>query len=161
MTTVRTGPDRVTEEIAAALSSVARVVNQVKVHDTLCKRAGVDLDRAGAALVYKLYTEGPNMRLTELADRLAIDPPAVTRKVQQLERAGLLVRSMDPHDARALQLKLTREGRRAIERLFHARQQWLDDVLRGWPDADRRELARLLQRLATSVADDQEPAHGD
>ncbi|HML00064.1 MAG TPA: hypothetical protein VK428_07750, partial [Acidimicrobiales bacterium] len=78
MTTVRTGPDRVTEEIAAALSSVARVVNQVKVHETLCKRAGVDLDRAGAALVYKLYTEGPNMRLTELADRLAIDPPAVT-----------------------------------------------------------------------------------
>ena len=161
MTTVRTGPDRVTEEIAAALSSVARVVNQVKVHETLCKRAGVDLDRAGAALVYKLYTEGQNVRLTELAERLAIDPPAVTRKVQQLEREGLLVRSVDPHDARALRLKLTRDGRRAIERLFLARQQWLDDVLREWPDADRRELARLLQRLATSVADDQEPAHGD
>ncbi|HMK62286.1 MAG TPA: MarR family transcriptional regulator [Acidimicrobiales bacterium] len=160
MTTTGTAPDRVTEEIAAALSSVARVVNQVKVHETLCKRAGVDLDRAGAALVYKLYTEGENMRLTELAERLAIDPPAVTRKVQQLERDGLLLRSVDPVDARALRIKLTREGRRAIERLLQARQRWLDDVLQQWPDADRRELARLLQLLATSVVADQEPAHG-
>lgn len=158
--TTKAVTDHTTEEIAAALLAVARVMNQVKVHETMCKGAGVDLDRAGAALVYKLFTEGDDVRLTDLADRLGIDPPAVTRKVQQLERDGLLCRSSDPLDARALRLKLTRQGRLAIERLLHARQRWLDEVLQGWSEADRKQLARVLQQLASSIAEHGETTHG-
>ncbi len=150
----------VIEEIAAALISLSRALTQVKTHETLCKSAGVDLDRAGAALVYKLYAESDNVRISELADRLAIDAPAVTRKVQQLERHGLVARSPDPHDARASLVKLTAAGRRTIERLLHARQRWLEDVLADWKGPDRAELARLLGTLASSVADHEEPGRG-
>ena len=155
-----TASDPVTGEIVAALASVARVMTQVKTHETMCKRAGVDLDRAGAALVYKLHSEGENVRLSDLAERLAIDAPAVTRKVQQLERDGLVTRSPDPHDARASLVKLTGSGRRAIERLLDARQRWLDDVLSEWPAADRAQLARVLCLFASSVAHYREPCHG-
>ena len=79
---------RTTENTASALLSLARVMNQFKTHDTFCRQAGVDLDRSGAALLYKLFSEGEDVRLGELAERLGIDSPAVTRKVQQLERAG-------------------------------------------------------------------------
>lgn len=158
--TAKAGADEVTEEIVAALSSVARVMTQAKTHETLCRSAGVDLDRAGAALIYKLHTEGENVRLTHLAERLGIDSPAVTRKVQQLERDGLLVRSVDPLDARALRLKLTRHGRSTIERLLHARQRWLDQVLQDWSESDRRHLARMLHQLATSMSEHSEPDHG-
>ena len=156
----RTADDQVTESIASALLTVARAMTQVKVHEGLCRQAGVDLDRGGAALLYKLYAEGENVRLTDLAERLGIDSPAVTRKVQQLERRGLVARSPDPVDARASRLRLTPDGRGAIECLLDARRLWLAQLLEGWSDADRRHLARLLQLFSETVTRHTEVGHG-
>jgi DNA-binding MarR family transcriptional regulator len=159
--TVREVEDHTTTtEISGALLSMARVLNQVRVHEAMCKRAGVQVDRGGAAVLYKLYVEGENVRITDLADRLGIDPPAVTRKVQQLERDGFVCRSVDPNDARASRLKLTRHGRSSIERLLRAREGWLGEVLSGWTRTDRRELARLLYLLASTLEQDVETRHG-
>jgi len=155
----KTKVDATTEQIASSLLSVARLMNQVKRHDTLCRQAEVDLDRGGAALLFKLYSEGENVRITDLADRLGIDAPAVTRKVQQLERAGMLSRTVDPEDARALRLALTDEGRQSIERLLRARQDWIDAMLHGWSRQDRQEFGRLLGQFASSIAAAAEP-HG-
>ncbi|MDE3085802.1 MAG: MarR family transcriptional regulator [Acidobacteriota bacterium] len=141
-----------TEEIASALVSVARAMTQVRVHETLCRQAGVDVDRLGAAVLFKLVSEGGEVRVTELAYRLAIDAPAVTRKVQQLERAGLVRRQGDPADARASLLDVTAAGRRTIERLQRAQAEWMGERLAGWSAADRAELARLLQQLAATIA---------
>jgi DNA-binding MarR family transcriptional regulator len=144
--------DPATVSIAAALLLVSRATNQVRAHETLCKRAGVDLDRSGSALLYSLYAEGENVRLTDLADRLGIDSPAVTRKVQQLERDGLVRRSADPDDARAVRLGLAPAGRAAIEALLCAREEWLAGVLEGWSDGNRRSFAKLLAMFAASIA---------
>jgi DNA-binding MarR family transcriptional regulator len=152
--------DPVTAEIAEALLSVARVVNQVRAHEALCKKAGVDVDRGGAALLYKLHVEGENARLTDLADRLGIDSPAVTRKVQQLEREGLVSRSVDPADARASRVSLTRQGRSCIGRLLRERERWLEGLLGGWAKADREDFARLLKLFASTIAGDSEERHG-
>lgn len=148
--------DSSTAAIASSLLAVARNVNQVRTHESLCKRAGVDIDRGGAALLYKLFVEGENVRITELAERLAVDPPAVTRKVQQLERMGLLGRSADPTDARASRLRLTREGRVCIAKLLRAREEWLADRLEGWPEKDKKEFARLLTAFASAIASESE-----
>jgi DNA-binding MarR family transcriptional regulator len=153
--------ERTTETTASALLSLARVMNQLKTHDSFCRAAGVDLDRGGAALLYKLFAEGEDVRLGELAERLGVDSPAVTRKVQQLERAGLVTRSPDPDDARASRVHLAPAGRRSIEKLLHARELWLDEVLEGWSEQDRAELARLLQLLATTIARHGEQPRGD
>ncbi len=144
--------DNTTKEIASALLSVARHLNQVKSHETLCRQAGVDLDRSGAALLYKLFAEGEDVRLGELAERLGVDSPAVTRKVQQLERTGLVSRGPDPSDARASRVRLAPPGRRAIEKLLRARELWFEETLEGWSREDRAELARLLQLFATTVS---------
>jgi len=159
MTTARTR-DSNTGEIADALLAMARVMTQVRVHETLCKRAGVELDRGGSALLYKLYTDGENIRITELAERLGIDPPGVTRKVQQLERMGLLCRAVDPDDARASRLRLTKEGRTSIERLLRARESWLEGMLGGWPRRDQKEFGRLLKLFASTIAEEIEGRHG-
>src|SRR5580698_9822190 len=158
--TQRTAEDTTTGEIDGALLSVARVMNQVRVHAKLRAQAGVDIDRAGAAVLYKLRVEGESLRLCDLAERLGIDSPAVTRKVQQLEHLGLVVRSSDPSDGRASRLLLTDEGRSSIERLLDARRAWLEGLLSDWPAPDRREFARLLQLFAATIEDDVEVRHG-
>jgi DNA-binding MarR family transcriptional regulator len=158
--TLRTTGDTTIGEIDGSLLSVARVMNQVRVHAKLRAEAGVDIDRAGAAVLYKLLVEGESLRLCDLAERLGIDSPAVTRKVQQLEHLGLVVRSPDPVDGRASRLLLTPQGRRSIERLLGARRQWLEDLLSAWPEADRQEFSRLLQLFAATIEEDVEVRHG-
>jgi DNA-binding MarR family transcriptional regulator len=152
--------DTTTGEIDGALLSVARVMNQVRVHTKLRAEAGVDIDRAGAAVLYKLLMESESLRLCDLAERLGIDSPAVTRKVQQLEHLGLVVRSPDPVDGRASRLVLTDRGRLSIENLLQARRQWLEELLADWPPEDRREFARLLQHFAATIEEDVETHHG-
>jgi DNA-binding MarR family transcriptional regulator len=152
--------DTTTGEIDGALLSVARVMNQVRVHAKLRAEAGVDIDRAGAAVLYKLLVEGESLRLCDVAERLGIDSPAVTRKVQQLEHLGLIVRSPDPVDGRASRLTLTEDGTRSIERLLGARRMWIEDLLSEWPATDRREFARLLQLFARTIEDNVEVRHG-
>lgn len=152
--------DRDVAAIGSALLAATRVMNQPRVHDALCRQAGVRLDRGGSAVLYKLYTEGEDVRVTDLAERLAIDAPAVTRKVQQLERDGLVSRSADPDDARATRLRLTDAGRASIEALLAARSEWLESLLQGWPRRDLEAFARLLDQFAAAVAEDVEARHG-
>ena len=89
--------------------------------------------------------------LSDLAERLGIDAPAVTRKAQRLERLGLVSRARDADDARASRLRLSPQGREAIERILLARRQWLTMLLADWPPEERCEFVRLLCRFADGI----------
>jgi DNA-binding MarR family transcriptional regulator len=134
-----------------ALQTVARSITQVRVHERLLRLAGVRLDRAGATLLFKLSARGESLRVTDLAETLGVDTPTVTRKVQQLERDGMVVRQSDPEDGRASRIRLTPAGRRTIERVRRARRAWLDRLLQGWDDDDLSVLADLLSRFADNL----------
>jgi DNA-binding MarR family transcriptional regulator len=85
---------------------------------------------------------------------LGVDPPTVTRKVQQLEREGMVVRQTDPDDRRASRIRLTPAGRRTIERVRRARRSWLEQLLHEWDDDDLSALADLLGRFAEDLERD-------
>jgi DNA-binding MarR family transcriptional regulator len=138
-------------EIESALHSLLRSLKQAKLHEYLLAKAGVDLDRAGMALLYVLYTEGTCLRVTDLAEQLQIEAPAVTRKAQQLEQSGLVSRAPDPNDGRATLLQLTARGRRTINRILAVRRDWLTTLLADWPEASRAECARLLCLLTNNI----------
>ena len=141
-----------------ALQTVARSITQVRVHERLLRLAGVRLDRAGATLLFKLSAKGESLRVTDLAEMLGVDTPTVTRKVQQLERDGMVVRQSDPDDRRASRIGLTPAGRRTIERVRRARRAWLDRLLQGWDDDDLSDLADLLSRFAENLDRDMDEA---
>jgi DNA-binding MarR family transcriptional regulator len=137
--------------IETALHSLARRLMRGRLHDYLTRQAGVEIDQAGLAVLYVLNAEKTSLRVTDLAGRLGIDTPAVTRKAQQLERLGLVSRAPDADDARASQLRLTPEGRRVLKRFMLARHRWLTTVLADWPVAEQQELARLMSRFTDEV----------
>jgi DNA-binding MarR family transcriptional regulator len=90
--------DEAIGEIGPALHSLARSLKQVRLYEFLLAEARVDVDQAGLAVLYVLYAGGTGLRLTDLAEQLRIDAPAVTRKAQQLERSGLVGRARDRED---------------------------------------------------------------
>jgi len=134
------------DAIDAGLRSVFRGSLASRMHERLRTRAGVDLDRPGMQ-VLGLLAEGP-LRLSDIAGRLALDLSTVSRKVAQLERQGLVVRAEDPRDRRASTMALSETGRDAHSRLMQGRREMLGEIFADWPEDDRRELARLLGRLA-------------
>jgi DNA-binding MarR family transcriptional regulator len=138
-------------DLESALHSLVRQLKQTRLHEFLLAQAGADVDRAGLALLYVLYQEETSLRLTELAEQLRIDAPAVSRKAQQLERSGLVGRGQDQRDGRATRLRLTESGRGVIDRILAARREWLAAVLSDWSAAEQSELARLMCQFADSV----------
>ena len=85
--------DKTIAEIESALHLLARRLKQARLHDFVLKQAGLDIDQAGLAILYALHAEQGSLRITDLAERLGIDAPAVTRKAQLLERLGLVSRA--------------------------------------------------------------------
>jgi DNA-binding MarR family transcriptional regulator len=144
--------DRQVERIQSGLQTVARAISQVKLHERLLVSAGVRLDRAGSYLLFKLHTKGTSMRVTELAEQLGVDAPTVTRKIQQLERDGLVGRHADPDDRRATQLELTPAGKRTIERVNKARRAWLESLVADWETKDLDSFAELLGRFGDTLS---------
>lgn len=82
--------------------------------------------------------------LGELAKAEQVRPPSMTRIVQNLERRGLVERTADPEDRRAVRLHATEAGRRVMEEGRARRVHSLAERLRAL-DAD--ELA-CLERAA-------------
>ena len=143
--------DETIAAIESALHSLARRLGQARLKDYIARQAGDDLDQAGIAALYVLHAEDDSLRITDLAARLGIDSPAVTRNAQQLERLGPVSSARDADDARTCLLQLTPEGRQVLSRFLLARHQWLATLLAGWPPAERREFARLICRFTGDI----------
>ena len=75
--------------------------------------------------------------LGELALAEQVQPPTMTRLVASMETAGLLVRVADPVDRRVCRVRLTAEGRRALQRIRSLKNAYL-----------ARRLAELATRRA-------------
>lgn len=148
------------ECIGLAVQSVARLLSQGRLVEQILRQAKVDAGRADVALLHNLSSEGDCVRLGDLANRLRVDAPTVTRTVQQLEGRHLLRRVPDPSDRRASLVHLTPAGARLIQRVLCARRTWLERVLDGWSDRDRREFGQLLARFVTDVGRDLESPDG-
>lgn len=87
------------------------------------------------------------VRVSHLADHLGIAPRSATEVADALEAAGLLRRSPDPTDRRAVLLTLTEEGRHTVARVRDRRRAAADGAVSRLSPTDRAELRRLLSAL--------------
>jgi DNA-binding MarR family transcriptional regulator len=151
-----TSESDVTDDIAAIEAALTTLVRRMKLpenHTKIVAAAGVGLDRAAYVVLSRIGAWGP-LRLSELAEKLAIDGSTASRHVQRLEADGYLTRTHDPSDRRAALLSLTGQGSDVVARIRRARIDALSEHLADWTPTDRGELARLLRRLADALVSD-------
>ncbi|SDQ65378.1 MarR family transcriptional regulator [Quadrisphaera sp. DSM 44207] len=87
-----------------------------------------------------------------LADSERVQPPSMTRTLNALAEAGLVVRTDHPDDRRQVLVALTDAGARHVRETRRRRDAWLAARLAELAPADREVLARavvLLQGLAS------------
>jgi DNA-binding MarR family transcriptional regulator len=97
-----------------------------------------------------IWREGP-ITAGELAQREQVRPPSITRVVDGLEAAQMVVRKDNPADGRQVLVEITPDGRARMESYVEAREAWLSQLLRELPAKDQEILFRasvILNELA-------------
>jgi DNA-binding MarR family transcriptional regulator len=72
----------------------------------------------------------------------------VSRHATRLEAAGLVARSPDPSDGRAVLLVLTEAGNEAVAVMRRRLAATFDDYFAAWPEEEARQFAAQLRRFA-------------
>ena len=98
-----------------------------------------------------LVAAGP-MRIGSLAHAEQVEPPTMTRLVDAMEREGLVRRDPDPDDQRAVVLRATPKGRRALERDRSQRVAVLAAHVRTLSPAQRATLAEGVETLRAMLS---------
>ena len=106
-----------------------------------------------------LAEDGPS-RLTTLATATGIAQPAMTQLVGRMEREGLVVRLIDPEDARATLVAITDAGRELRDELHQSAHERTAELLERLSADDQATLALamrvampLLQQLTRDAAE--------
>ncbi len=87
----------------------------------------------------------------QLCKDLSYDAGAMTRMIDRLEAKGLISRSRCPEDRRLVKLKLTEAGLAALPKLRECSVRVLNHFLRGFSQAEARQLEGFLVRMLQNV----------
>ena len=83
----------------------------------------------------------------DIAKRLRIEGPTLTRMIDALEKDGLVERIPDPADRRTKQLRVTEAGEEALERMFEISDEMRGRLLDGLDEDEVAEINRFLRKL--------------
>lgn len=140
-------------ELERALARVAYLLTRVRRHDQAMVQCGITMDRASVPLLRLLADADEPMRLGEVATRLDVEAPHVSRQIQRLEKTGYVERVADPDDRRAQLVRPTDSGRRAVEAFRQVMRGWMRDALADWSPEDLKALAVLNHRMVDDFLD--------
>ena len=105
-----------------------------------------DLTMAQISILLTLLDSGP-IRMTELAAREKVRTPTTTVAIRRLENVGLVKRSRDPSDMRAVLVEVTPQGRIQYQEALETRRTHLAELLSRLSDGERADLVRAIRPL--------------
>lgn len=133
---------------ADLLSAVARI------NRLATQQVRLELPYAQARLLSTIEDRG-SARISDLAYLDHCSQPTMTSQVRRLEDAGLVSRTTDPVDARAVLISITPKGVASLERVRADRGAAIDPYLERLEGADRQTLVDAVRVMQTLLADAQ------
>jgi len=118
------------------------------------QRIQMPLPAAQARLLATIEVHG-EARIGDLAAVDHCSQPTMTTQVRRLEDAGLVSRTVDPGDARAVRIRITPDGRRTLNAVRSDRAAAIAPQLAQLEPEDRKVLAEavgVLRRLVDNSA---------
>ncbi|HEX8807131.1 MAG TPA: MarR family transcriptional regulator [Candidatus Aquilonibacter sp.] len=137
-------------EFFRALGNVVRVL-RARV-DRALQNSGL---RLGQYQVLRHLWEDDGLTPREIADRLTVEMPTVTRTVQRMVRDGLVERHAHPDDARSVRIYLTKRGSELRPQLAEIIGQQTERALRGFGAQERAAFVHMLERITENSRDEE------
>jgi DNA-binding MarR family transcriptional regulator len=136
-------------ELANRLRPVLLLINR-----HLRREAHAEGITGGQAALLALIRHHPHLGVRELAAREGISAPSMTRYLDRLERAGLIVRTRSLEDARRIRLALTPKGVRVLRSVRRRRTAWLAERLESFSTTEQRAIAAAIEPLGRLLVEE-------
>ena len=138
-----TAPDLLAldRQVCFALAVASRTV--ISIYRPLLEPMG--LTHPQYLVMLALWEDEP-LRVSELADRLSLEPATLSPLLKRLEAGGLVTRRRDPDDERAVAVGLTTAGRR-----LRRRAERIPPAVVARLGMELGELEELRDRLTTVI----------
>jgi DNA-binding MarR family transcriptional regulator len=133
------------------IMQLSSLMNRSGLGERALKSIGADIDRPGLSILLALHMTGKAMRVGEIADRMQVAGPHVTRHLHVLERRRLVHGLADPDDRRARLVELTPEGAELADGYLTTVLGLFGEALSGWSEQDRRTFFGLLLRFTDDL----------
>jgi DNA-binding MarR family transcriptional regulator len=115
------------------------------------QRIQMPLPAAQARLLATIELHG-EARIGDLAAVDHCSQPTMTTQVRRLEEAGLVARTADPGDARAVRIRITDQGKRTLNAVRADRAAAIEPQLALLGPGDRQVLADAVEVLRQLLA---------
>ncbi len=140
---VTAGKEQLLNQLEAEMATLIRRIRRVITERA--REVHEELQPAAYLILANLVEHGPK-RASALVEEFGIDKGAISRQVQQLVDLGLVERTPDPADGRAMMLGVTDEGRSRLTDTSRQRRKLLDERLSGWSDDELAVFVTALGR---------------
>jgi DNA-binding MarR family transcriptional regulator len=140
------GTDVIEETISFLLAQIC------KAHRNAANTAlqGVELHVGQEMVLFQLAREDGQTQ-TQLAERMCIEAPTLTRMLQRMERDEMIRRLADSDDARISRVYLTDHARALQPRIEECWSGLEHQTLAGFSQEERLLLRRLLMQIRTNL----------
>ncbi|OCB39417.1 MarR family transcriptional regulator [Mycobacterium malmoense] len=137
------------QQLGADLLAVVARLNRLAT-----QRIQMPLPAAQARLLASIEAHG-EARIGDLAAVDHCSQPTMTTQVRRLEDAGLVTRTVDPGDARAVRIRITPQGKRTLNAVRADRAAAIEPQLAVLEPRDRQVLTdavEVLRRLLDNAS---------
>jgi DNA-binding MarR family transcriptional regulator len=134
-------------ELQQVLSKLFSVLRRTDSANRNAPEGGADLTLAQLSILLTLLDLGP-IRMTELAAHERVRTPTTTVAIRRLEKLGLVKRSRDPSDLRAVLVDVTPRGLVQHREALATRRAALAALLSKLNQDERETLTKALAPLA-------------
>jgi DNA-binding MarR family transcriptional regulator len=142
--------DHMGASIAEALATLLRRGHRENLYARLTSDLGDGVDATTYPVLSGLDRVGA-CSAAELGIEIGLDRSGVSRRATRLEAAGLLSRSPDPSDGRAVQLDLTPNGHTVVSTLRTRLESEIDALFEDWAPDEKRFFATGFVRFVEST----------
>lgn len=117
--------------------------------DSVLSEHGV---RVGQQFVLQELWREDGLTPGELAERIGVETPTVTRAVHRMEAAGLARRDPVPSDARLVRVRLTERGRELEGVVPELMSRVWEETLEGFSEREKEQFGRFMERALANLA---------
>ncbi len=107
----------------------------------------------GQVMCLRLISVNDGVSQRDVARMLHVSPPTVSKMLATMERAGLVERRPDEADQRLTRVYLTEAGRERSDEMGAAVGDYVNATFATLSERERRDLARLLDKLGARISD--------
>lgn len=142
-------PGKKKESAELSAADLAPVITQTarSMRTALTRSLGESGLYAGQDGVVLMLAEEDGMTPGQLALRLGVKAPTMTRTIGRMEAQGFVERRADGIDGRLTKVYLTAAGRQSVEQIGRSVSQCAALAVRGFSDKEVRTLLKLLRAV--------------